>query len=55
MIRETMAAFFAKYFLSPDFALQTKGFCTAAVEKPIPGREKVEVNCDFYRPKVINC
>ncbi|XP_032887950.1 fetuin-B-like [Amblyraja radiata] len=34
------------------FASRTKAFCTATVEKPIPGREKVEVNCDFYRPKV---
>ncbi|XP_051873111.1 fetuin-B-like isoform X2 [Pristis pectinata] len=36
-----------------QFASGNKGFCTASVYKPISGQEKVEVNCEHYRPKVV--
>ncbi|XP_069753334.1 fetuin-B-like [Narcine bancroftii] len=35
------------------FASANKGFCTASVYKPIFGQEKIKVNCEFYRPKVV--
>ncbi|XP_067898534.1 fetuin-B-like isoform X2 [Heterodontus francisci] len=35
-----------------EFASGSKGFCTASVYKPNSGKEKVEVNCELYRPKV---
>ncbi|XP_043558399.1 fetuin-B-like isoform X1 [Chiloscyllium plagiosum] len=35
-----------------ESATGNKGFCTASVYKPISGKEKVEVNCELYRPKV---